>query len=324
MRASSTLDARKQSERKKCAGTVVTGRAAHRQSGDQLAIVPASDTRTQRRSGKSMSRRSGQGGYIERSGNWYVVRFRIDVLGQEKRQNMREEICPISGPGALSASERTRKAKEIIAASGADSVEHFEKVVSSNHGVTFRQQATRWLHKARTRKREPVAPSTAETWECALKNWINPNIGDTPLDAINNSIMRDLVAKMDTGGLSPKSIGNYAQIVKMVVASAVDEQGEELYPRKWNHEFIDMPVVNKKKQKTPSFTSEVVAGIIRVSQGMHRVLFILCAAAGLRIGEALGIDIKDISSDCTVSIFGRRRGMGKSKTISRRLTETAR
>jgi len=34
-----------------------------------------------------------------------------------------------------------RKAKEVIAASGADSVEHFEKVVQSLHGTTFREQA---------------------------------------------------------------------------------------------------------------------------------------------------------------------------------------
>ena len=54
---------------------------------------------------------------------------------------MREKICPLTGPGKLSASERERKAKEIIAASGADTVEHFEKVVQSLHGVTFREQS---------------------------------------------------------------------------------------------------------------------------------------------------------------------------------------
>src|ERR1700681_2832555 len=65
---------------------------------------------------KSMSRRSGQNGCIQEDGNWYVVRFWKDVAGQEKRQRVRERICPISGPGKLSASERKRKAKEIIAA----------------------------------------------------------------------------------------------------------------------------------------------------------------------------------------------------------------
>jgi len=47
----------------------------------------------------------------------------------------------------------------------------------------------------------------------------------------------------------------------MVVASAVDEQGEEIYPRKWNAEFIDLPVVEKERQNTPSFSSEVMAGL---------------------------------------------------------------
>jgi hypothetical protein len=37
----------------------------------------------------------------------------------------------------------------------------------------------------------------------------------------------------------------------MVVASAVNSEGEQLYPRKWNHDFIDMPVVERSKQNTP-------------------------------------------------------------------------
>ena len=245
---------------------------------------------------KSMSRRSGQNGCIQEDGNWYVVRFWKDVAGQEKRQRAREKICPLSGPGSLSASERKRRAKEIITASGADSVEHFNKVVQSLYGVTFREQAAIWLDQIRSRKRKPVAPATIETWESALDNWVNPNLGDMPLDCVNNTAMKQIVAKMIAGGLAPKSISNYTQIVKMVVASAVDENGEELYPRKWNHQFIDLPVVKKQEQQRPSFTGDVVTEIIAATKReKYRVLFVLCAAAGLRIGEALGIDIQNIS-----------------------------
>jgi hypothetical protein len=63
--------------------------------------------------------------------------------------------------------------------------------------------------------------------------------------------------------LSPKTIDNYVPVVKMVVASTVDEQGEEIYPRTWNHEFIDLPVVEKDKQNTPSFSSAVMTGLAR-------------------------------------------------------------
>src|SRR5258707_10311394 len=166
----------------------------------------------------------------------------MDVEGQEKRRRVYERICPVSGRGSLSASERQRRAKEIIAASGVDTVEYFEKVVRSNHGVTFREQAVIWLDDAKNRKRNPVSPATSESWEAALKKWINPNVGDMPLDSVSNLAMKELVAKMDKGGLAPKSIGNYTQIVKSVVASAINEQGEPLHPRTWNSKFIDMPV----------------------------------------------------------------------------------
>src|SRR5215471_2557485 len=80
------------------------------------AAILTRATPTSRKRGKSLPRRRGQNGYIEKSGRWYVVRYWKDVLGQEKRALIRERICPISGPGSLSKSERQRKAREIIQA----------------------------------------------------------------------------------------------------------------------------------------------------------------------------------------------------------------
>jgi len=223
----------------------------------------------------------------------------MDVQGQEKRRHMRAKICPISGPGSLSKSARERRASEIITASGADTVEYFSQVVKQEHGVRFREQAKWWLNHVKERRRKPVAASTLETWEACIDNWLNPNIGDLRLSEINNAVLKTVVAKMSEGGLSPKTItDNYAPVVKMVVASAVDEQGEEIYPRKWNAEFIDLPVVEKEKQNTPSFSSEVMTGLARWKRGRERTVFILSGATGLRIGETLGIEIdKHISPD---------------------------
>ena len=244
-----------------------------------------------------MSRRSGQSGHIELSGNWFVVRFWKDVPGQETKVHAREKICPVSGPGTMTKVERQRKAKEIIAASGVDTEKHFNEVVGVGLGITFREQAAWWVNHVQTRNRNPVAPSTVETWASCIEKWLNPNIGDAPLASINNATAKALVAKMVRGSLSPKSINNYLQVVKMVVASVLNEQGEEVFPRKWNSEFIDLPMVDKLKQKTPTFTSETVTGLIAATNGQLRMLYILCAATGVRIGEALGIDIKNVSSD---------------------------
>lgn len=253
-------------------------------------VAPA--TPEKRRRGKSMSRRSGQNGYIEVRGKYYVVRFWKDVSGQEKRIHASTRICPISGPGRLTKPERERRAKQIVAESGANSESHFNAFVANETSTTFREQAQWWLRHVQMRKRKPVAPATAEAWHNCLTAWLNPQIGDTPLVSVNNLVMRDLVSTMAARGLSPKTIRNYTQVVKMVVASAVNDEGEQVFPRRWNHEFCDMPEV--KNQRTPSFTSEVMSQIVSKSHGVKRMLYALMGATGLRAGEALGIDLQHL------------------------------
>ena len=118
------------------------------------------------------------------------------------------------------------------------------------------------------------------------------------MSEVNNAVLKSLVAKMVERGLSPKSIDTYSQVVKLIVASAFNDEGEEIYPRKWNNEFIDMPIVEQERQNTPTFSSEVMTGLASWRKKRELMIFILCGAAGLRIGEALGIEIdKHISPD---------------------------
>jgi integrase len=264
-----------------------------------------------KRRGKSMSRRTGQKGHIEQSGRWWVARWWMDVPGQEKRVLKRARICPISGRGKLTKSERQRRCREIIAESGADTEEYFNKVVKPQQQscVTFREQAKTWFTDATSRKRKPVAIATIDYWRGCLDKWLNPNLGDLPVSEVNNGAVKRLVQIMSGGGLSAKSINNYVLVVKAVVASAVNQEGEQLYPRKWNAEFIDLPVVDRSKQNTPVFSAEVMSGLAKWGYAKEQVLFILCGATGMRIGEALGLDIeKHISPDfLTISIEQKAR-----------------
>jgi integrase len=222
----------------------------------------------------------------------------MDVEGQDKRLHMRAKICPIDGPEALSASARKRRAHEIITASGADTEEHFNKVVRGVTQTTFEQQAEKWLRQMQDRKRKPVAPSTISLWRGCLDNWLNPRIGELPLEKVNNAALKAVVAAMMKGGLSAKTINTYTQVVKSVVASAVNDEGEQMFPRTWNHEFVDMPIVKKSVQNTPSFSREIMSGLAQWKYPRERMLFILSGAAGLRIGEALGLEIdKHFSED---------------------------
>jgi integrase len=242
-----------------------------------------------------MARRSGQGGYVERKGNAFYVRFRIDVPGQEKRAYKSIRICPAFGPGKMTKPERERRAKQIVAERGADTDEHFKLVAAVSLGVTFKQQAEWFMTHVQARKRKPIKPSTARCWNNFIKKWLNPHLGAVPLSSVNNPVLKELVSQMAAAKLSAKSIHSYVQIATMVVASAVNEHGEELYPRKWNHEFMDLPEV--KNQHTPTFSSENVTKIVASAEGQYQVLYALLAGSGLRIGEAAGLEVSDVSAD---------------------------
>lgn len=234
-----------------------------------------------------MSRRSGQSGSVERNGAFYVCRFWEDVAGRKMRTHRSVRVCPVAGPGSMTKPEREHRAREIIQQSGADSADHFRAVAAVNLGITFRQQSEWWIRHVQDRKRKPVKPHTTCSWKSHLR-WLEPRLGAVPLADVNNLVLQGLVTEMSEAGFSPKTISNYAQVVKMVVASAIGKDGEEIYPRKWNHEFIDLPVV--VGQRTPTFTAEEIQQIISRADGQFAVLYTLLAATGLRVGEALALE----------------------------------
>jgi integrase len=246
-----------------------------------------------------MSRRRGQNGHIEKSGKWFVVRYWKDIAGQEKRQHVRERICPVSGKGSMTASQRERRAKEIVQQSGADTVEHFERVVVSQTGVTFKEQAKVWYGTMSARKSKPVRPSTLPTWDGIIRN-INEYIGDLPLAALvdDQTPVRDFVQALHDKGRKPKTIRNHVQVVKAVVASARDPKSrKQLFPVAWDNDYIDCPVVGE--QRTPSVVAQQMSLIVERAEGQYRAMFALKAASGLRFGEILGLKIEKVLDDCT-------------------------
>jgi integrase len=269
-----------------------------------------------RKRGRCMSRRRGQTGSISKNGKWWTVRFWKDVPGQEERVYMREKICPTSGPGLLTASARKRKAKEIIAESGADKPETLQESIASVQSMTFRRQSEDWLRAMKKRK---VAPSTLYNWENSLENWILPagifgtSFGGLYLADIKRTVAQELIDHLVAGGLSPKTIQNYFQVVKMVFSSCINEDGEELYPRNWKNMGLLIPKLNKRKQRRPCFTREVMnhlASSPNIKPKM-RMLFILCGASGLRIGEALGIRIEKVFDNGSRIIIDEKAWRGE-------------
>jgi integrase len=189
-----------------------------------------------------------------------------------------------------------QRLREYLEREGVNSKQAFHQ--NNAPAITFRQQAEWWLAFLPARKRRPVKPATISGWRDALNAWVLPNIGDKLLSEVSNGVLRELVGKMTDAGLSPKTIVNYSQTVKLVVASALTDEGEQIYPRKWNHDFIGLPIVEKEKQHRPTVTQTELEEILASVKGRYRVFFALLAGTGLRIGEALALRAIDFGPDC--------------------------
>jgi integrase len=158
--------------------------------------------------------------------------------------------------------------------------------------TTFRVIAKQWMEDCKTRKRKPIKPSTIHNWTSILKNHVLPILGEMPLGDVGNQAMKTLVEVLAAKNLSPQTIRNITLVVKLVKSSATDADGGELFPTKWNHRFIDMPLVDEAKQNKPTFTAEQVAEIVKATNGRIQMAVILFAASGLRCGELLALECR--------------------------------
>jgi integrase len=210
---------------------------------------------------------------------------------------MRERICPVKGAGSLSELQRTVRAQRIVDASGVNDAFFQNEVPNAFAAVTFRQRGDAFLREVAKRKRKPIASRTLDKWQRSAHNWLYPALGELPLSEVNNASVKPLISKMAVN-LKPSTIGDHIALIKRVVASAVSTEGEQIYPRKWKHDFMDLPCVIERETNTPSITTEMMSGLARWRNKRARTLFIFCGASGLRVGEALGLDLaKHFSED---------------------------
>lgn len=283
--------------------TVAALRSPLLESAASPGIMPPAEPH----GGKKVHRRMHsrfQKGTLQQVGKQVIVRFRIDKDGQ--RVLTHEHVCDVvNGKPTMTKAQQQRKAAEILQAAG---VNDDKQIKQSVLGVTFREQAEWFLEKSKTRNRKPISTNTAYTWRTTLDAWLLPELGDM-LQDVNNRSMKALVEKLVAAKLAPKSIENYIGLVKLVVGSAVDDGGEQMYPRKWNHEFIDLPEV--KDQKTPSFLAHQVTQLVQKAKDQNRLLLLLVASTGLRLGELLGLTVENITGGGQTITIRQQAGRGK-------------
>jgi integrase len=155
--------------------------------------------------------------------------------------------------------------------------------------MKLQTQAVEFMAGLEARKLRPAKPATIKLYDSYIRNHINPYFGNMEIEDIKNAVMKQFAAKLISDELSPATITGVMTVTKRIISSAVNDEGELLFPKTWNHRFIGAPQVNPRKQKTPIISAEGVQDAINKADGQYKALIALYAGTGLRMSEALAI-----------------------------------
>ena len=223
---------------------------------------------------------------------------------RRSEERINQKVAPLlfdrSGKPKPPSKDVLRKAREIVEKSGANSEQCFNRVVLGE--VSFRDQAKTYVRWATTRDREPIRDSSSI--EAALNKWILGAIGDLPLGNVHNITVKPLVTKMKKS-LSARTVNKYVEYIEQIVASLKDgKTGEPVHPRIWDAKEMDLPVIKSKEQRPPALKLNAVNKLVSESEGDEQALYVLLAATGMRISEALALESKHLVNNCrTIQVY---------------------
>ena len=150
--------------------------------------------------------------------------------------------------------------------------------------MTFKEQSAIFLEDLEKRNRKPAKPSTLRAYRSYLKNWIVPHIGIEQVEGFGNGAMKAFVRSLVDNKLSSKTVHEITVLVKQIVASVTDSEGNQVHPRTWNNRFIDVPQVERAERRRLTDLD-----VKHAVEGKNGLFYALLAGTGLRIGEALAL-----------------------------------
>lgn len=250
-----------------------------------------------------MSRRKGQNpklliGNRSDGSQYFYFQYWLDVPGEDERKRRREIVGPIkTKTGGLTKTEAEAKKMKFLAELNnrfialpsskifADAVKHYREVF-----------APRMLRD-----------STFSTADSHLKNHLEPDWKDVPIDHITIDIVNDWAWRKRREGLSWVTIKNVLRTMQRVLSASsksktvpFSQDGLAIPER----DKLQMKI-NSRKQVSYSWeqTLRIVEQVQQLEtlgkprQEQYAALFLLAAAGGLRIGELLALRSDDIDFD---------------------------
>jgi len=171
--------------------------------------------------------------------------------------------------------------------------------------MQFKHLAEAWLTKQRNRAAlGKMKPASLATFEQRVNSHVLPGLGDTLIETktitedgqerqiqfFRPSLIKAFAESLTTK-LGPKTTREVCALVKAIVESSTDSEGEPTIQVKWRSSFIFENVREVGQQKQPTIGQDTLNSIIkdRSIRVRDRVLIALAASTGMRVGVILAL-----------------------------------
>jgi integrase len=183
---------------------------------------------------------------------------------------------------------RTITKRQMSAAVRKKLQERDEGIAAHSEGLNVERYMQRWLESIKDR----VRPGTFKPYEAIVRLHINPTLGSTKLDKLNAMQLEKLYRqKLDTG-LSPRRVRYIHVTIRKTLKDAVRLQ---LLAR--NVADAAIPPRQVKSEIEP-LTQDQMRTLLEASKAdrLH-ALYVLAITTGMRQGELIGLQWKDVALD---------------------------
>lgn len=153
---------------------------------------------------------------------------------------------------------------------------------------TLSEYAEHWLNAILGTVRD----HTRHLYGGILRRYLLPGLGDIPLDQLTRRDVRDCLQRLLARGLAPQTVGSAHSVLNMLLNFAIDDEVITVnvargLARKLRRSVRPRTTLDVKQLELFLSTAE------KVSPRRYPI-FVSLAAAGLRVGEAIGLRPEDI------------------------------
>lgn len=193
---------------------------------------------------------------------------------------------------------KAASAHEAVEALGRDAKKELAKPVilhrhETRHGVTVAGYFDGWLagHKLRATSRE--------TYACLGHKHILPALGNVALKDLDNARVRTFFRELESGRLSPASVGHVATVLKEMIRTAVADGLMDRDPT------ITLKLDSRTAREMKILTRPQYERLLAVVDPRYKTLIELLVQSGLRWGESQALrpgDLEDCGSHFVIKV----------------------